>query len=132
MISETQMRYGSRVSRHAIDRASVRNHRSNAAEIRAAKRGSSLASRFIGAEFVPARDLPRGGEPRLFPFRDPARKVKHVPESQFPHHLKRAFAAIPRSAVDKVCLPPIELRHLVPERWGIVIDHHGACDPFRM
>ncbi len=35
MISETQMRYGSRVSRHAIGRAAVRNHRRSAAEIHA-------------------------------------------------------------------------------------------------
>src|SRR5512143_4007207 len=52
MISETQMRYGSRISRHAIGRAAVRNHRRSAPEIHEAKRGSSLVSRLISPEPV--------------------------------------------------------------------------------
>src|SRR3989339_369051 len=59
MISETQMRYGSRVPRHAIGRAAVRNHRRSAAEIHASARGSSIVSRFMSAMLVRGRGLPR-------------------------------------------------------------------------
>ena len=44
MISETQIRYGSAVSRHSIFRAAVRNQRRREAEMRA-KRESSAAGR---------------------------------------------------------------------------------------
>src|SRR5512135_865970 len=107
MISETQMRYGSRVSRHAIGRAAFRNHRRSSAEIHTAERGSSLVSSFIGAEPALVQVLPRGGEPPLFPLRDPARNHGHVPEPQFPHHLGGSFGSMSGTALEEVGPAPI-------------------------
>src|SRR5659263_6389 len=78
------------------------------------------------------RGLPRGGEPGLFPFRDSAPNHGYVPEPQFPHHLGGSVCSGSGPAVDEVELGPIAFRHFVPERGGLIIDHHGAFDPLRI